>query len=242
MARKTHVLQKEGSNKDDGDVVGKQKKQVYKRGKRGTAEKPTTVDKPTTADANSGPKAESDDEEEDESWANSESKSLLRRQLLTGEITEKMKPLQIFNMRLDVHGVWKSKYTNWATNLRTLRKAIAKDQERMKDDSRMYAHDLALLDSLGKGHKHNPPFFESDTYRLIKEDVGNEEHLKMKPSALYKTRKVYEQTMDLTKFRKKIYQVKDQEPKRDIRFQKKKKVWKYPELHEDHPRTQPNDS
>ena len=244
--RKTYHPHKEGSSNNktsSGDVKGKEqaKGRAKGRGAKGGKQqtKAETTKTPTT-NTEVEEEEEEKEEEETEEWRNSRSKALLRTELLSGQITSEMKPLQIYNRNPEIHGAGNWTYTNWANNLRTLRKGIERDRNRMLEDVRAYAEDLDTLDSIGRGHKHHTPFFKTPAYKLLKEDIDKEQHLEKKPSQLHQTREEYK-PMELTKFRKHIYQEKDSRAKREIRFEKKKKAWKYPELHEDHPRLQDNE-
>ena len=80
------------------------------------------------------------------------------------------------------------------------------------------------------------PYYSHTVHPLL-EDVDNGQHKIMKPSQMYKTRPEYYEKFELDEFRNHIYQEQDDShPKREIRFEYKKKKWLYPELHADHPR------
>lgn len=174
---------------------------------------------------------EANEEEEEEAWAKSASKAILRAGLLSGEITDAMKPKQVWNLHPTEHGKWN--YNNWSSNLRTLRNAVQRDRTRMQKDCIAYGHDLAIVRSLRDNSK--TPWHRSAAAPLLKQDVKDGKHKEQKPKDLHKSRPEYEE-FDLPAFRKHIYQEKDAEPKRAVRFERKKKRWQYPELHEDHPR------
>lgn len=53
----------------------------------------------------------------------------------------------------------------------------------------------------------------------------------MKPSLLYETQEAYKK-FDVAVFWKHTYQEIDRRPKQAIWFEKKKRGWKYPELHQ----------
>lgn len=70
----------------------------------------------------------------------------------------------------------------------------------------------------------------------MKADIEAGKHLEMKPKKIYEGNPVYHDQFGLTTFRKHLYQRRDCEAKRAIRFEKKKARAKYPELLENHPR------
>lgn len=173
------------------------------------------------------------EEDQNEAWALSKSKSILRTGLLNGTILPSMKPKEIFDMHPEEHSKWE--YTNWTNNLRNLRHAIEKDNKRMHDDMLSYGHDLAIVNALRAANPNRKPRWRgSEAAKRLKEDVDKGKHLEMKPSTLHQTRPEY-LVFDLDVFRKHIYQEVDSRPKRAYRFEKKKKAWKYPELHKERP-------
>ena len=179
---------------------------------------------------------EEKEEEESDGWADSESKKVIRAKLLSGEITATMRPKEIFDMDIEVHRPWKNKYRNWSDNLRRMRKNVERDKQRMIDDCIAYGHDLAIA----KTYRTNRvAWHRSEAFRLLKQDIKDGRDKNMEPEQLYNSRREYrESPFDLTEFRKHLYQIRDAEPKRALRFEKKKKAWKYPELHKNHPRNQ----
>ena len=175
-----------------------------------------------------------EEEEEEEGWANSKSKAILRGGILSGEITPDMKPRAVFNLNPEEHGKWN--YRNWSSSLSRLRKAVAKDQDRMLKDCIAYGHDLAWVKSNRTDSKI--PWHRSEAHQLLKKDVDDDKDVGVTPSKLYALREEYYNAFDLNCFRKHLYQERDSRPKRAIRFEKKKSAWKYPEVHKDHPRLQ----
>jgi hypothetical protein len=169
-----------------------------------------------------------------ESWPNSESKALLRSGILSGLITPTMLPKQVYNMNPEVHKAWK--YTNWCANLRSLQKAVGRDRGRMLDDVKSFAKDLAIVRQAQLSNPPKKPWHLSDACRLLKDDVSEGRDKTVKPMELYYSRPEYHEHFSLEVFRKHIYQERDSRPKRAFRFEKKKKRWNYPELHQDHPR------
>jgi hypothetical protein len=174
-----------------------------------------------------------------ETWPNSESKALLHSGILAGLIMPTMPPKQVFDMNPKVHGEWK--YSNWANNLCTLQKAIGRDRGRMLDDVRSFAKDLAMVQQKWLDNQMKTPWHLSTACQLLKEDIDEGRDKTVKPKELYYSRPEYYEHFELEVFRKHIYQERDSRPKRAIRFEKKKKQWKYPELHKDHPRLGNND-
>jgi len=174
-----------------------------------------------------------------ETWAKSKSKAILRRGIIDRTIANDMTPEQVFAMDPQEHGKWK--WQNWKTNLSNLREAIARDRGRMAADARDFGHDLARVKKLREANPVPTPWHKSECPKLLKKDVDDGLHLTLKPKQLYAKREEY-RAFTLTVFRNHIYQEVDSRPKREMRFERKKKVWKYPELHEDHPRLQKRDS
>ena len=111
----------------------------------------------------------------------------------------------------------------------------------MAADARDFGHDLARVKKLREANPVPTPWHKSECPKLLKKDVDDGLHLTLKPKQLYAKREEY-RAFTLTVFRNHIYQEVDSRPKREMRFERKKKVWKYPELHEDHPRLQKRDS
>ena len=143
-----------------------------------------------------------------ERWENSRSKSILRTGLLSGEIRDDMYPRHVFAMD-DEHKKWN--YDNWASNFRTLKNAVRRDQSRMVRDTRAYGKDLEVIKGLRQADP--VPWHLGPCPELLKKDVDDGKH---------------------------IYQEIDSRPKRALRFEKKKKTWKYPEHHKNHPRLRQN--
>lgn len=194
----------------------------------------------TMADRSNNKDTEDDSDAGKEAWGLSKSKAILRTGLLNGTIKPHMKPKEVFNMNPQEHGKWN--YNNWANNLRNLRNSIKRDRGRMQKDVLAYGHDLAIVNEYRKSLSNPKPRWRgSSAERLLKQDIDEGKHLSMKPRFLHQTRSEY-RIFDLMVFRKHIYQEVDSRPKREMRFQRKKKNWKYPELHKDHPRLQDQDN
>ena len=180
---------------------------------------------------------EEQDERQD-SWELSESKAILRAGLLDGSITAEMKPSAVFNQNLAEHSKWP--YKKWSRNFYNLRNAFKADQQRMQEECLSYGHDLAIVNAYQAAHPTGKPRWRgSEAARKLKEDVDQDFHVGIKPYELYQTRDEY-QMFSLEIFRNHLYQEIDSRPKRESRFEKKKKGWKYPELHQGHPRFKKN--
>ena len=179
---------------------------------------------------------DSSESEEEEGWAKSKAKKLLREGLLAGTITPEMKPKEIFDLAPLVHGKWS--YKSWSSNLYRLREGIERDRDRMAKDCLAYGHDLAIVKA--NRTPGEVPWHRSGCPAKLKEDIAKGEHLEMSPKELWETDEDYK-TYTLAVFRVHYFQEIDSIPKREIRFEKKKKRWKYPEYHKDHPRLQKED-
>ena len=169
-------------------------------------------------------------------WAVSKSKAALRQGLLSGEIKPKMKPKQIWLMH-PAHKEWSDQdpergYSNWASNLATLRESYAKDKDRMAQDVTSYAHDLGVVNNL-RGPNSKTPWHKSEAFKQLKVDVRAGKHKELKPAELHQTHDSYKE-FTLEEFRKHIYQIADAEPKQQKRFERKKKAAECPELLKDH--------
>lgn len=160
-----------------------------------------------------------------EKWEKSRSKALLRSGFLLHEYNAETNPKYVYNSDPE-HKKWK--YSNWVKNFDTLMRAIDRDRTRMQNDVIAYGHDLALVKE-ERANNQNLPWHLSDAFRLLKQDVKDGLHEAMKPAELYATRQEYSD-FPLDVFRKHIYQEVDSIPKREIRFQRKKKHLVYPEL------------
>ena len=177
--------------------------------------------------------------EKKEAWKDSKAKALLRSGILSGEITDTMTPKEVFNLHPEEHGKWN--YRNWSASLSRLRNAIAREKSRMTQNLVAYAHDIAVVKSRRR-ETDQVPWHRSPAYRLLKQDIDEGKHKKMRPRDLYRSRPEYFEHFELKVFRKHVYQEVDSRPKRAIRFEKKKKAWFYPELHTDHPRLRNDDN
>ena len=71
-------------------------------------------------------------------WSKSEAKFQLREDIIQGIVTKDMKPKEVYNMR-PVYSDYK--YTNFRTNLRSLRHGVKRDLSRAESDEAAYMHD-----------------------------------------------------------------------------------------------------
>ena len=112
----------------------------------------------------------------------------------------------------------------------------------MVQDCLSYGHDRAIVNSLcaASADPEKVPWHKSEAFKSLKEDVQAAEHKKKKPKDLHESKEEYK-AFELDEFRPHIYQIADSEAKRAIRFERKKKAWKWPEVHEDHPRLKETD-
>lgn len=173
-----------------------------------------------------------------EKWGTSESKALLRSGILSGAITSRMKPKEVYDMNPRIHGAWT--YINWSNNLRNLRLAIVRDRGRMARDAIAYGQTFPIARAiLPQSTADRPVWHLTAAPQLLKQDIDDNKHKQMPPRELHQTRPEY-QLFPLSQFRKHIYQEADSRPKKAIRFEKKKQKWLYPELHVDHPRLRDN--
>lgn len=174
------------------------------------------------------------------SWDKSESRKIVRQGILSNQITPNMTPLQVWLMH-PAHKEWtdqnpKNGKNNFRTNLKTMREGIARDRERMAEDVASYGHDRSIVDGFRAADPdYKIPWHKSDAYRLLKEAVRAGLHKTMTPMELHQSKPEY-QEFTLKEFRPHIYQIADEEAKREKRWQRKKKKAQYPELLKDHPR------
>lgn len=173
-----------------------------------------------------------------ETWAKSKSKALLRAGIISGAITADMKPKMVRAMNPEEHGNWA--YDNWVNNLRNLRNAITRDRGRMARDAVAYGQTFQTARTLfPPAAAAKPVWHLTDAPRFLKEDIDDGKNKEMSPRDLHQTRDEYK-LFPLKEFRKHIYQEIDCRPKRDMRFERKKNKFTYPELHVNHPRLREN--
>ena len=131
-----------------------------------------------------------------------------------------MMPKQVWLMHL-AHKEWtdqtKTGYNNFCRNLRTLRAAIDRDRDRMLKDVQSYGPDRAIVNAMrASDPNYKTPWYKSDAFKLLKQDVQDEVQKKMKPKQLHASRDEYS-AFDLNEFRPHIYQITNAEPKQATR-------------------------
>ena len=180
-----------------------------------------------------------DSEPEDIGWAKSKSKALLRRCLLANVIPETLEPRFVWEMHPKTHAKWTGKkHSSFTSGLSRLRNAIKRDRGRKDRDKAACDRDRDRLKELRKNEPDKGPVWHRHpAAELLKQDVDAKKHLTMKPEDLHKTKEECRE-FDAKVFRKHTCQEADSRPKRTIRFAKKSKAWKHPELHVEHPRLQ----
>ena len=90
--------------------------------------------------------------DEPEPWINSEAKAVLRQGIVEGSIPNSMTAEDVYEM-CDLFKL--CEFTNFKTNLKSLRDAIAKDYDRMAADAEAFGHDVELKKILRE--KDPPP-------------------------------------------------------------------------------------
>jgi hypothetical protein len=119
-------------------------------------------------------------------WRTSHAKVLLIKDIVDGTIDDDMAPKQVFVMRPEFQLYT---YNNFATNLRNLRKTVAKQQDLADDDEAAFAHDELL--GLRVNSKPYPRWQGSVAEQLLKQDIDNGRHVSMKPRELKESRAEY---------------------------------------------------
>ena len=90
----------------------------------------------------------------------------------------------------------------------------------MASDCVLYGHDVALRKATNPP-RAVPQWHLSEAKKLLKEDVLDGKHKKMKPKELYHMREE-NKVVELKKFRNHIYQQRDAEIKNGFRFKSKR--------------------
>ena len=75
-------------------------------------------------------------------WSKSEAKLMLQNDIIGGIVIKDMKAKEVYEMRPCYKDY---KYTNFRTNLRSLRVAVKKDLGRAEEDEAAYLHDKRLF-------------------------------------------------------------------------------------------------
>ena len=118
-------------------------------------------------------------------WRNSHAKMLLTKDIIDGSI-EGVDAKRVFVMRSEYQLY---KYSNFATNLRNLRKTVTKQQGLADDDEAAFAHDERLR--LRVHNKPYPRWQGSVAERLLKQDIDNGRNLNMTPCEMKASRVEY---------------------------------------------------
>ena len=128
-----------------------------------------------------------------------------------------MGPKQVYER----HEAFKSyDYTKFRNNLYGLRKVIAREFKRMREDCEAYGHDRAIVN--GSIASKPVPWHRSPAANLLQLDVKANLHLRMQPKELWATRDEYK-AFELKVFRKHLCHERDREQKKAFRKEKKKK-------------------
>jgi hypothetical protein len=152
------------------------------------------------------------------SWEYSAAKDLLRNEIIAGNVTPAMTARVVYDMQPE-YSKWPLK--RFGPNLKSLREALDRDNERMAQDCAFYGHDRALLATLRPAPTEDKPVWHlSDAQALLVQDVTDRKHEQMKPNELHQSRPQY-LVFPLKKFRNHIYQEVDSRAKKGWRYAKK---------------------
>ena len=160
-------------------------------------------------------------------WDKSKSKRLIQEGILNLTILPDMSAEDVQLMD-KAHEKWPTVMLE--ERLNAVRKQIKRDQSRAKEDAMRYQSDLKFIMERRKANGEKQPWHLSPAANQLKADMKAGKHEQMKPEQLYRSNPVYYENFPLVVFRKHIYQIKDSEPKRAYRFEKKKSKSKYPHI------------
>jgi len=153
-------------------------------------------------------------------WINSKAKKLLRDDIILGKVTGTMTPEAVFQMRKEYKDY---KFERFKDNLKNLIAAVNKDVARMQKDCEFYGHDCARLMQIRSAEPPRPvSWHQSDARILLKQDMAEGKHERMKPRDLFISRPEYKDVFDLETFRNAIYNATDKKEKLRFRMEKKK--------------------
>ncbi|CAB9521295.1 unknown protein [Seminavis robusta] len=163
---------------------------------------------------------------EDEEWGKSKAKKLLKDDIISGRVTDEMKPSEVKAMRPEF-AKWKKE--RFASNLGTLKEGIARDFGRMLRDCEFYGIDIAIVKEMRK-KEGKVPFYRSAAKPLLMQDIDDEVHLTeieermISPKEIYYSRTEYQRYATLDEFRGYLYQEIKKREKIEvkIRYGKKK--------------------
>lgn len=142
-------------------------------------------------------------------WKGSKEKLILYNDIVAGVVKEESKPKDVYEMH---DGIYKKfVYTNFRSNLRTLKNMVKEQMEQATDDATALDHDLAIVGNYYSSTK--PRWHNSDAEKLLKEDIDAGRHNRIdpktgepiKPSKFRLDRLEY-RVFDLDVFRNHIYQ------------------------------------
>ncbi|CAB9511159.1 unknown protein [Seminavis robusta] len=178
--------------------------------------------------AKKGRKSKKQAVEDEETWAKSNAKALLKDDIISGRLNGMM-PQQIHQSRPEFLAYGLSQFRS---NYYTLRDAVAKNFNRMAKDCMYFGMDMSLMKQLRANNPQEKiPWHRSPAKKLLEIDIATGIHLqidpetgkKRKPLSIYKSREEY-QDHDLKVFRNHIYQEIKRLEKREsnLRFEKKK--------------------
>jgi hypothetical protein len=140
-------------------------------------------------------------------WQNSEAKKLLLQDLRSGAIpldSKSMSPKDAYLKRPEFAEF--GGYVNFPSRLRSARQQIDCMNNRAATDSAGLAHDRRIYPKAAKNHRGEPRWEGSEAERLLRQDMDEGNHKKMKPELLYNTRKEYYENYPLKVFREHIHQ------------------------------------
>ena len=152
-------------------------------------------------------------------WFKSTAKELLRADIIDKKVTSLSDPAEVYQMHLEYSNF---EFDNFKTNLKNLIEAVIRDFQRMSDDCEYFGHDLAYVEMLRVIEPlHRIPWHKSEAKPLLEADMNSQQHLTMKPKALYRSRLEY-RAFTLEEFRKRINQEKDKIEKKERQEERKK--------------------
>lgn len=139
-------------------------------------------------------------------WAKSTAKRLLKADILSNKVHPLMNAKTVYAMHPEYA---EYVYSNFRTNLRSLRLSIKKLQKRAASDEVALSMDLLLHgkdDSRVLQRKDGlPQWKESEACKLLKKDIDDGVNISLKPHDLWLSTAAY-QAFPLKKFRSHLYQ------------------------------------
>jgi hypothetical protein len=121
-------------------------------------------------------------------WKDSEAKKVLKKDIIDGVVKSTDRPIDVWNSR-DIYKAYPK--SNFATNLRNLRKAIAKSQSRAEEDAAAVANDLRIHPVALETRRGYPRWNGSSAERLLKLDMDEGKHQQMTTAELRATRPAF---------------------------------------------------